>query len=109
VGVVTSGGVRDTDEIIKQKVPVYLKQVGRGIRPGRNEVESVNKPVMCGGVMVRPGDVVVADGDGVIVAPREQAEAVAKAALGILEKDKAGRKRLYEKLGMPLDKTVLPD
>ena len=107
-GVVTSGGARDTDELIKQKIPVYLKKIGRGIRPGRNEVESVNQPVMCGGVLVRPGDVVVADGDGVIVVPREHAEEVAKAARQILEADKAGRRKLYQKLGMPPDRTVEP-
>lgn len=108
VGIVTSGGARDTDEIAKQKIPLYLRQVGRGIRPGRNEVESVNRPVTVGGVLIRPGDVIVADGDGVVCVPRESAAAVARAARKILESDKAGRKRLYEKLGMPLDKTVLP-
>jgi 4-hydroxy-4-methyl-2-oxoglutarate aldolase len=107
-GIVTSGGARDTDELIKQKIPLYLKKIGRGIRPGRNEVESVNQPVMCGGVLVRPGDVVVADGDGVIVVPREHAEEVAKAARQILEGDKAGRRKLYQQLGMPLDRTVEP-
>jgi len=109
VGVVTSGGARDTDEIIKEKVPLYYRRPGRGIRPGRNEIESVNRPIMCGGVLVRPGDVVVADGDGVIVVPREQAEAVAKAARQILDADKAGRRNLYDKLGIPLDRTVQPD
>ena len=108
VGLVTSGGCRDTDEVAKQRVPVYLERRGRGIRPGRNEVESVNKPVSVGGVLVRPGDVVVADGDGVIVVPREQAEPVAKAAGAILGKDRAGRRRLYERLGMELDETVQP-
>ena len=107
-GIVTSGGARDTDELIKQKIPLYLKKIGRGIRPGRNEVESVNQPVMCGGVLVRPGDVVVADGDGVIVVPREHAEEVAKAAKQILEADKAGRRKLYQQLGMPSDRTVEP-
>ena len=107
-GIVTSGGARDTDELIKQKIPLYLKKIGRGIRPGRNEVESVNQPVMCGGVLVRPGDVVVADGDGVVVVPREHAEEVAKSAREILQGDKAGRRRLYQQLGMPLDKTVEP-
>ena len=57
VGVVTSGGLRDTDEIMKEKVPLYFKGAGRGIRPGRNEVESVNRPVTVGGVLVRAGDV----------------------------------------------------
>jgi regulator of RNase E activity RraA len=108
VGVVTSGGARDTDEIVKQKVPLYLRRLGRGIRPGRNEVESVNRPVTIGGALVRPGDVIVADGDGVIVVPREKAEAVAGFARAILENDKKGRRELYRKLGMPEDETVKP-
>jgi regulator of RNase E activity RraA len=105
---VSNGGIRDTDELIKQKIPVYLDHMnrGRGIRPGRNEIESVNKPVTIGGVLVRPGDVVVADGDGVVVVPREYARPVAEFAREILDKDKAGRKNLYNQLGMPLDKTV---
>jgi len=108
-GVITSGGVRDTDELIKEKIPLYFRHLGRGIRPGRNEVESVNQPITCGGVLVRPGDVTVADGDGVIVVPRERAEAVARAARKILEEDKAGRRELYKKLGIPMDRTVAPD
>jgi regulator of RNase E activity RraA len=108
VGVITSGGARDTDEIMKQKVPLYLRRLGRGIRPGRNEVESVNRPVTLGGALVRPGDVIVADGDGVIVVPREHAEAVAGFAHAILEADKKGRRDLYRKLGMPEDRTVTP-
>lgn len=107
-GVVTSGGARDTDEIIKERVPLYYKRPGRGIRPGRNELESVNRPVMCGGVLVRPGDIVAADGDGVVVVPREQAEAVAKAAREILEADKKGRRSLYKALGIPADRTIEP-
>jgi regulator of RNase E activity RraA len=53
VGVITSNTSRDTDEIIAQKMPLYLRQVGRGIRPGRNEVEAVNRPVVLGGVSTR--------------------------------------------------------
>jgi len=106
VGVVTDASARDTDEIAKEKVPLYLRRKGRGIRPGRNELESVNRPVVIGGVLVCPGDVVVADGDGVIVVPRNVAEPVAKFARKILEKDKAGRRDLYESLDRPLDKTV---
>ncbi|OGU35413.1 MAG: dimethylmenaquinone methyltransferase [Ignavibacteria bacterium GWB2_35_6b] len=106
VGVVTDACSRDTDEIAIEKVPLYLRKKGRGIRPGRNELESVNRPVVIGGVLVCPGDVVVADGDGVIVVPRAVAEQVAKYAREILVDDKAGRKDLYESLEMPLDKTV---
>jgi regulator of RNase E activity RraA len=106
VGVITSGTVRDTDEIITQKIPLYYKQVGRGIRPGRNEIESVNRPIVVGGTLVMPGDVVVADGDGVIVVPRQHAERVAKYARETLEGDKAARRRLYEQLNLPEDDSV---
>ncbi len=84
-GVITSGGLADSDEIIHHKVPAYHKRMGRGFRPGRNEIESVNRPVTLGGVLVRPGDVVVADGDGVVVVPREHAEEVAKASMQFLD------------------------
>jgi regulator of RNase E activity RraA len=105
-GVVTDAGARDTDEVGLEGVPLYLSKKGRGIRPGRNELESVNRPVSIGGVLVCPGDVVVADGDGVVVVPRAVAGQVAKYANEILTKDKAGRKGLYESLGRPLDRTV---
>ena len=106
VGVVTGGTARDTDEIIAQKVPLYLKEIGRGIRPGRKLIESVNRPVVIGGVTVVPGDIVVADGDGVIIVPRKHAETVARYARATLEGDKVGRRRLYEKLGLPPDPSV---
>lgn len=106
VGVVTDAGARDTDEVAIEKVPLYLRKKCRGIRPGRNELESVNRPVSIGGVLVCPGDVVVADKDGVVIVPRGVAEQVAKYARDILNSDKAARKGLYKSLGMPLDKTV---
>ena len=106
VGVVTSATARDTDEIIAEKIPLYFKQVGRGIRPGRNEIESVNRPIVVGGALVMPGDVVVADGDGVIVVPRAQAEQVAKYARATLKSDKSARRRMYQQLGLPEDDSV---
>jgi regulator of RNase E activity RraA len=106
VGVVTSATARDTDEIIAERIPLYFKRPGRGIRPGRNEIESVNRPVVVGGALVRPGDVIVADGDGVIVVPRDHAEEVAQYARSTLDKDKQGRRRLYEKLGLPPDESI---
>jgi regulator of RNase E activity RraA len=106
VGVVTDAGARDTDEIVIEKVPLYLRQRGRGIRPGRNEIESVNRPVAVGGVLIMPGDVVVADGDGVIVVPRAQARAVAVFAREVMVKDKAGRRELYRQLRLPPDASV---
>jgi regulator of RNase E activity RraA len=106
VGVVTNATARDTDEIATEKVPLYFREVGRGIRPGRNEIESVNRPIVCGGVLVEPGDVIVADGDGVIVVPRAHAKEVAEYARATLDGDKAGRRQLYKKLGLLPDDSV---
>lgn len=109
VGVITNAGARDTDEIIKTaKIPVYCKRFGRGIRPGRLIAESVNFPINCGGVLVYPGDLVVADGDGVIVVPREHAIEVARIAREINTGDQRGRAEHYKSLDMPLDETVKP-
>jgi 4-hydroxy-4-methyl-2-oxoglutarate aldolase len=106
VGVVTNATARDTDEIATEQVPLYLRYPGRGIRPGRNEIESVNRPIECGGVLVMPGDVIVADGDGVIVVPRAKAKEVADYARATMESDKAGRRGLYQRLGLPEDDSV---
>jgi len=111
VGVVTSEGARDTDEIVKvKKPPVYCRNgySTRGVRPGRMITESVNFPVSVGGVTVFPGDVIVADGDGVLVVPREHALQVGKLAREIYVGDEKGRGRLYQKLNIPTDKTVQP-
>jgi len=106
VGVVTDATARDTDEVAAEKMPLYLRKPGRGIRPGRNEIESVNLPVVCGGVLVEPGDVIVADGDGVVVVPRAKAPEVAQFAKAVLDSDKKGRRALYKKLGLPADDSV---
>jgi regulator of RNase E activity RraA len=106
VGVVTNAGARDTDEVATEQMPLFLRHVTRGIRPGRNEIESVNRPIECGGVLVRPGDIIVADGDGVVVVPREKAKEVAEYAQGIMASDKAGRRGLYKRLGLPEDDSV---
>lgn len=106
VGVVTNATARDTDEIITEGIPLYFRHPGRGIRPGRNEIESVNRPVVVGGVLVMPGDVIVADGDGVVVVPRAVARQVAAYAHKIIEGDKSARRNLYRQLGLPDDPSV---
>jgi regulator of RNase E activity RraA len=110
VGVVTNGGARDTDEIIKvRKIAVYCKNgySSRGVRPGRLIAESYNFPINCAGVLVYPGDLVIADGDGVLVVPRERALQVGKIARDIHVGDEKSRGRKYEQLGMPPDETVI--
>ena len=106
-GYVTNGGVRDTDELILQGIPFWSRLISQGMVQGRLQNDAHDIPVNVGGVLVQPGDVVVADGDGVIVVPRHIARDVAKYAHRELKRDKAGRKKLYEELGMALDETVL--
>lgn len=106
VGIVTSGGVRDTDECIMQQVPIFCRTRAQSMAQARIEFEADQVPVNVGGVLVRPGDVVVGDGDGVIAVPVEHAEQVAAYARQELENDKVGRRRIYERLGRPLDDTV---
>jgi len=101
------GGIRDTDEVILQEIPVWSEFVSQGMDQGRIRYYEKNIPIAIGGVAIYPGDVVVADGDGVIVVPRKHAVDVAKYAHQELKGDKAGRKRLYEALGWDLDETVL--
>jgi 4-hydroxy-4-methyl-2-oxoglutarate aldolase len=106
-GYVTNGGVRDTDELILEKVPFWSPFVSQGMVQGRLRFDAMDIPVSVGGVQVHPGDIVVADGDGVIVVPRKMAFDVAKYAHQELSNDKVGRRKLYEALGMELDETVL--
>jgi 4-hydroxy-4-methyl-2-oxoglutarate aldolase len=108
VGLVSAGGVRDIDEIILQRNPVYTdyNRRGRGERIGRNEVIDVQRPVVVGGVLVHPGDMVVADSDGVVVVPRRAAVRVGQIAYQELADDIRGRRQHYERLGLPLDATV---
>jgi len=105
-GIVIDGGCRDTDEVILERIPVYHRGVTRGIDPGRVVIESYNTPVNVGSVLVMPGDLIVADHEGVVVVPRAKAEAVAAAARRIQDDDKVGRRQLYEKLKRPPDFTV---
>lgn len=106
-GYVTNGGVRDTDEIVLQKIPFWSERCVQPMVQVRLQFDSKDVPICVGGVTVSPGDVVVADGDGVIVVPRDVAPDVAKYADAEHRRDMAGRRRLYEALGMALDDTVV--
>ncbi len=107
-GFVSNSICRDTDEMTLVRVPVYQDpmQSPRGINQGRNWVESYNNPVVVGGVLVMPGDVIVADGDGVAVVPRAKAEKVAEISRWIYEDDEVKRGKIYDNIKRPRDWTV---
>jgi regulator of RNase E activity RraA len=75
-GAVIDGAVRDTSELKRLEFPVWSRRVSPATSVGR--MISVDKqiPVMCGGVLVRPGDYLVGDPDGVVVVPADAAEKV---------------------------------
>lgn len=106
VGVVTNGGVRDIDELVRQGVPIFNRYRAMKVPHGRSEVAARQVPVDIGGALVRPGDVVIADADGVLVVPIERAAEVARHARREHEQDKAKRRASYERLGWEPDETV---
>ena len=107
--VMNGSGMRDTDEVILQEVPVWNHFVSQAMVQVRIQYESKNVPVAIGGVSIFPGDIIIADNDGVIVVPRKDAEEVAKQSHRMLSTDISTRKSLYEKLGRTLDETVIDD
>ena len=106
VGVVTNGGPRDTDEIIKQGLPMYAKEVNKEIIPGRTQVDDTGVPVNVGGCLIRQEDILVADGDGVVVVPIEFAREVGEAARKEQKDDQEARREFYERVGLDPDFTL---
>lgn len=75
-GAVIDGGVRDTAYLRKIGFPVYATGVVPSTSVGHYRFASSDKPVLCGGVTVAPGDIIVADQDGVVVVPRADAQRI---------------------------------
>lgn len=92
-GVVTDTGVRDVAELTEQRFPVWAHAVSAQgtfkATPG-----SVNVPVVCAGQLVRPGDAIIGDDDGVVRVPAESVAEVAERSEARLAKEKATREKL---------------
>lgn len=106
VGFVIDGTCRDSYEATIQNTPVFCTVRSPAHPMGRIRPVSDGEPIVCAGVEVRQGDLVVADDDGVVVVPQDIAAEVVDRAVKIQEVDRPSRRDGYTKLGLPFDETV---
>ncbi len=76
-GLVVDGGVRDREEMLEHRLPVFARHMTPLTGRTRLQLAAMGETIRCGGVRVRAGDIVVADGSGVVIVPTEHAETVA--------------------------------
>ncbi len=94
-GYVVDGCIRDVEEIEKMDFPVFAKGVNpRG--PYKDGPGEINVPISCGGVVVRPGDIIVGDRDGLAVIPLEEAEIVLEKLKAIFKEEEETTKNIDE-------------
>jgi 4-hydroxy-4-methyl-2-oxoglutarate aldolase len=89
-GIVIDGCIRDTDELARMRSPVWCTRIAPS-SPQKSGYGTVNAPLVCGGVRVAPGDLVVGDGDGVIAVPRALAAAAIERARTRMLREQAQR------------------
>jgi len=87
-GMVLDGAIRDVWDIRRMGLTVYARSKSPATAVGHYATVARNVPVQCAGVTVRPGDIIVADEDGVVVVPQERADEVLKKAQEIDEREK---------------------
>jgi regulator of RNase E activity RraA len=76
VGAIVDGLTRDTEHILEMRFPVFARGMSPYDSQNRQRVVDLDVPVEIGGVRIAPGDLVIADADGVVVVPREVEEEV---------------------------------
>ena len=95
-GAVIDGAARDVDEITRMGFPVFCRSITPASLIGRHTSVSAQVPVMCAGVLVRPGDYIMGDMDGVVVIPFEHAQKIAQLALEFDAKEIKMREMIKE-------------
>lgn len=87
-GMVLDGAIRDIWDIRRMGLTVYARAATPATAVGHHATVARNVPVECAGVTVRPGDIIVADEDGVVVVPQERAEEILKKAKEIDDRER---------------------
>ncbi|MDD3344289.1 MAG: RraA family protein [Sulfurospirillaceae bacterium] len=107
VGFIVDGVIRDIKEVREAKFPIYA----RGVMPipgMKKAILPLNQPITCGGINVNPGDIIVADEEGIAVIPKNEAQSIyaktkekveKEAKISLEEWEKAHRQKINEMLG----------
>jgi len=108
-GVVVDGGIRDVQELLNMGFPAFSRFRTAAGTPGRWKITEIDEPIRIGGVLIRPGDFIFGDLDGILVVPAEiveevldEAERVQELEVAIRQKVEAGGhlKTIYDESGL---------